>query len=217
MKYLIKIDRLAAWALLGSILTYFISGYGMTKGIIDPVLALNLHTKYLPTVIILSFAIHTSYAIHLALKRWRIWNIYTKTSLIFIYVLIVTGFLYLEYSYIRPIPASSNTQSPSTITQTTTTGEKDDENGVTVNTQGNTGTQTQTAAKTFTAAELTNFNGKNGQPAYVAVDGSVYDVTRLFASGFHFTHFAGKDLTNEFYSQHAKSKLANYPIVGQLK
>ena len=31
--------------------------------------------------------------------------------------------------------------------------------------------------KTFTLAQLAQYDGQNGQPAYVAVDGVVYDVT----------------------------------------
>ncbi len=34
-------------------------------------------------------------------------------------------------------------------------------------------------AKTFTLEELKQFNGQNGQPAYVAVDGVVYDVSNV--------------------------------------
>jgi predicted heme/steroid binding protein len=222
MKYLIKIDRIAAWVLLASMFTYFVSGYGMTKGIIDANLALNLHTKYLPTVIILAFALHTPFAIHLALKRWRMWNIFTKSSLILIYVLFVAGFMYYEYFYTRPVTPASTGTTTNTSTQnvTNTTGEDDDdEEGI--NTQANATPTTNNAGtnttKTFTTSELSVYNGQNGQPAYVAVDGNVYDVSRLFTGGYHFTHFAGKDLTGEFYSQHAKSKLANYPIIGQLK
>jgi predicted heme/steroid binding protein len=216
MKYLIKIDRIAAWVLFASMFAYFISGYGMTKGIIDSVFAANLHTKYLPTVIIFAFALHTSFAIHLAFKRWRWWNLFTKILLISFYIIITTGFLYYEYLYIQPVPKVENTvQNTGNITK----GEDDeDENGNTPSVVQNTpNTQTTNTVKTFTVSELSAFNGQNGQPAYVAVDGSVYDVTRLFKNGFHYSHFAGRDLTGEFYAEHAKSKLAKYSIIGQLK
>ena len=39
MKYWIKIDRFAAWVLLVGMTLYFISGYGMAKGIFDASLA----------------------------------------------------------------------------------------------------------------------------------------------------------------------------------
>jgi predicted heme/steroid binding protein len=51
--------------------------------------------------------------------------------------------------------------------------------------------------KTFTAAQLVEFNGKNGKPAYVAYKGVVYDVTESYQwlDGDHLGHEAGKDLT----------------------
>jgi predicted heme/steroid binding protein len=51
--------------------------------------------------------------------------------------------------------------------------------------------------KTFTAAQLAEFNGKNGKPAYVAYKGVVYDVTESYQwlDGDHLGHEAGKDLT----------------------
>lgn len=72
----------------------------------------------------------------------------------------------------------------------------------------------------FTAQELTTFDGKNGRPAYVAVNGIVYDVTnnRAWAAATHFGLISGKDYTQEFASCHAgqQSILAMLPVVGRL-
>ena len=74
--------------------------------------------------------------------------------------------------------------------------------------------------RTFTLEELAGFDGKNGRPAYVAVNGIVYDVTnnRAWAAATHFALTAGKDYTAEFASCHAgqQSILATLPIVGRL-
>ncbi|WP_066173711.1 cytochrome b5 domain-containing protein [Bacillus marinisedimentorum] len=78
----------------------------------------------------------------------------------------------------------------------------------------------QQPQRTFSAAELATFDGKNGRPAYVAVNGTVYDVTnnRAWAAATHFALTAGKDYTKEFASCHAgqQSILATLPIVGRL-
>ncbi|WP_232322493.1 cytochrome b5 domain-containing protein [Brevibacillus parabrevis] len=60
-------------------------------------------------------------------------------------------------------------------------------------------------SKMFTRDELAKFNGKNGNPAYVAVNGIVYDVTNnaAWSAATHFGLTAGKDLTQEFASCHA--------------
>ncbi len=74
--------------------------------------------------------------------------------------------------------------------------------------------------KTFTIEELATYNGKNGQPAYVAVDGTVYDVTNnaAWAAASHFGLTAGKNLSNEFQSCHSGQKeiLAKLKVVGRL-
>jgi predicted heme/steroid binding protein len=77
--------------------------------------------------------------------------------------------------------------------------------------------QTQIPTKTFTLEELAQYNGKNGQPAYLAVDSLVYDLSSVFKEGTHYQHLAGKELTADFYSAHVKSDLQNYPVVGRLK
>lgn len=68
----------------------------------------------------------------------------------------------------------------------------------------------------FSLKELSTYNGKQGKPSYVAVDGVVYDVTDVFDNGDHYAHLAGHDLTDEFYLQHAKSEIEKYPVVGKL-
>lgn len=73
--------------------------------------------------------------------------------------------------------------------------------------------------KTFTLQELSKFDGKNGNPAYVAVNGNVYDVTNnaAWAAATHFGLIAGKDLTNEFASCHAgQTILSKLKLVGKL-
>ena len=68
----------------------------------------------------------------------------------------------------------------------------------------------------LTRAELAKYNGLNGTPAYVAVNGVIFDVTTVFIQGIHFGHLAGQDLTGAFLRQHVPSALAGYPVVGQL-
>lgn len=72
---------------------------------------------------------------------------------------------------------------------------------------------------TFTASELAKYDGTNGNPAYIAVDGIVYDVSNVaeWKGGSHFGRYqAGKDLTDAIKqdSPHGVSKLASVPVVG---
>jgi predicted heme/steroid binding protein len=74
--------------------------------------------------------------------------------------------------------------------------------------------------KTFTIDELSTYNGKDGNPAYIAVEGIVYDVTNVsqWKNGMHNGFEAGKDLTEEIktISPHGVSKLKGVPVVGKL-
>ena len=72
----------------------------------------------------------------------------------------------------------------------------------------------------FTAEELAKYNGKSGNPAYIAYKGKVYDVTNIKAwkGGIHQNEFeAGKDYTdilNNKAPHSAKNLTDNAPVVG---
>ncbi len=65
--------------------------------------------------------------------------------------------------------------------------------------------------KVFTVEELQQYDGTNGKPAYIAVDGVVYDVTNeaRWAGGRHFGVKAGTDGTTNYMQCHGKSGAVN--------
>lgn len=73
--------------------------------------------------------------------------------------------------------------------------------------------------KVFNQAELAKFDGQDGQPAYVAVDGVVYDVSNVEAwqGGKHHGNLAGQELTSviDGQSPHGRKVLAKLPVVGK--
>lgn len=81
-------------------------------------------------------------------------------------------------------------------------------------------TPAQAEELVLTLDELSEYNGQNGMPAYIAIDGVIYDVTnvREWPGGEHNGFVAGKDLTDEIKnsSPHGVSKLNGVPIVGKL-
>ena len=75
--------------------------------------------------------------------------------------------------------------------------------------------------KEFNIEELSKYNGQNGNPAYIAVDGVVYDVTNAkgWSNGIHNGGVtAGQDLSELInQSPHGKEVLKDLPVVGTLK
>jgi predicted heme/steroid binding protein len=73
--------------------------------------------------------------------------------------------------------------------------------------------------KVFTLQELAAFSGKDGKSAYVAVDGVVYDMTKIgsWKNGEHHGIKAGTDATKKITSSpHGKQVLKKLPVVGKL-
>ncbi len=74
--------------------------------------------------------------------------------------------------------------------------------------------------KKFTLAELAKYDGRNGNPAYIAYKGKVYDVSdsSFWMDGDHLgAHQAGKDLTEEMNSApHGPENLDRMKTIGKL-
>ena len=73
--------------------------------------------------------------------------------------------------------------------------------------------------KKFTTSELSQFNGKNGNAAYVGYKGKVYDVTESYqwGDGDHLGHEAGRDLTDQMeIAPHSEEVMERMKIVGEL-
>ena len=74
--------------------------------------------------------------------------------------------------------------------------------------------------KEFTLEELSQYNGNNGNPAYVAIEGIVYDISNstTWGRGTHFDLIAGQDLTNNINSCNGIIDIiSNSPKVGVLR
>ncbi len=73
--------------------------------------------------------------------------------------------------------------------------------------------------KKFNADSLSQFNGENGRPVYIAYQGRVIDVTgsKLWKTGTHMKrHHAGRDLTTDLKAApHDVDVLDRYPQVGE--
>jgi len=120
-----------------------------------------------------------------------------------LFMLLVIG---LTFSLVACDVATTTTTSnltPTTTTNdinnnTTTTAPQATTTTTTVQT---TTTTTTTTLHVFTLTELTTFNGNNGSTAYMAVNGTVYDVTTApeWSNGWHKgMHLAGTDASTAF-------------------
>ncbi|MBC2459842.1 cytochrome b5 domain-containing protein [Clostridium beijerinckii] len=82
-----------------------------------------------------------------------------------------------------------------------------------------TGSNSFRQPKELTLDDLSQYDGRGGKPAYVAIEGVVYDVSNEsnWSGGTHHGLNAGKDLTDQFNSCHGMMQiLNNAPKVGIL-
>lgn len=182
----------------------------MTKGIVDNRAASLLHKDILPLITFVSFSAHTFLAIRIFLLRNRWWNIVSKLLLSLTYIFLFSFFFYLEVFY----DANKTSNLKITLDTNKIEDQNKDSPEYLVDVKE---TESKSEEKIFTLSELSKYNGKNGNKAYVAVDGIVYDLSTIFENGIHFEHFAGEELTNAFYKKHVKSEIIKYPVVGVLK
>ena len=75
--------------------------------------------------------------------------------------------------------------------------------------------------KKFNKKELTQYDGKDGAPAFIAYNGKVYDVSHsfLWQNGKHQAmHSAGVDLTDSLeQAPHSADLLETFAVVGTLQ
>lgn len=74
--------------------------------------------------------------------------------------------------------------------------------------------------QTFTLEELAKYNGENGNKAYVAYKGLIYDITGhpKWNGGKHHGNIAGTDLTDVIKrSPHGASKITDLDTIGKLQ
>ncbi len=131
-----------------------------------------------------------------------------KRKLIIIPALLVTVLL-----FVQGCTASNNSPAATPVAETTAAP-------VQTSVPEPTATAAESAELVLTLDELAQYNGQNGNPAYIAVDGVIYDVTDVpqWKGGFHNGFTAGQDLTEEIktISPHGVSKLQLVKAVGKL-
>lgn len=70
----------------------------------------------------------------------------------------------------------------------------------------------------LTMEQLANYDGREGSPAYVAVNGIIYDISHIpqWAQGVHFGVSAGQDVTERVKLCHGGGVLSLLKVVGRI-
>ena len=91
-KWLERVDHLGVWILLFLVLLFILTGYGMTKHIMDPVLAKYIHSQLLPLPLFFFLWVHILKPVYKQFKNWRIFKSErTLTAYVYLLTFAVTG------------------------------------------------------------------------------------------------------------------------------
>lgn len=70
----------------------------------------------------------------------------------------------------------------------------------------------------LTIEQLAQYDGREGSPAYIAVNGIIYDISHIpqWAQGVHFGVSAGRDVTQRVQLCHGSKILGLLKVVGRI-
>jgi hypothetical protein len=71
---LTRLSRWSAWAAMLIVVLYIVTGYGMTKRIVDPDWAKRLHERWLPIPLFLTLLLHGGVCARGAARRWHVFR-----------------------------------------------------------------------------------------------------------------------------------------------
>lgn len=229
MRYIYKILRITAWALVVIIPLSLLSGFFMTKSFLVPWIGYDiskyLHTILLTIIILPLIYLHSMSGILFAIQRHKKWN--RKPVKITVCALWTILFLLMLYLFFVQPPSKPGVpainQAANTSSNTTTQSSASKITALTANAEtSDTATTTQAAIPSFTAAEITGHNQPND--CWLIINDKAYNVTDYINShpgGMeNITNYCGRESTDLYasipHSQRAYSLLDNY-FVGNLK
>jgi hypothetical protein len=96
-KWIHRIDEFGAWALLFLVLSFVMTGFGMTKHIMDPVLANYIHTRLLPLPLFFLFIVHLIRPVQ---KQFKNWNVFKKETTVSIYVYLLALIFMAAFAFL---------------------------------------------------------------------------------------------------------------------
>ena len=99
-KWLDRIDNWGVWLLLFVVLAYVLTGYGMTKNIMDPLIAKYIHARLLPLPLFLFFLVHVLKPVRAQFKNWKIFK-NDEVLDVYVYLLGLTVFAIFVWLFFR--------------------------------------------------------------------------------------------------------------------
>ena len=99
-EFLRKADRWGSWALLIIVLAFVLTGFGMTRHLMDPALANFVHTRILPPPLFVLLLVHVFRPVRGLLKGWKVFSGETALDLYTWALALILGSLFF-FVYLR--------------------------------------------------------------------------------------------------------------------